>query len=37
MAQVFARPATTKLWTRILVTYSGMMLRLTAMHTQATS
>ena len=35
MAQVFSRPATTKLWTRLLVTYSGMMLRLTAMHTQA--
>lgn len=35
MAQVFARPATTKLWTRLLVTYTGMMLRLTAMHTQA--
>jgi CRP-like cAMP-binding protein len=34
MAQVFARPATTKLWTRMLVTYSGMMLRLSAMHTQ---
>ena len=34
MAQVFARPATTKLWTRLLITYTGMMLRLTAMHTQ---
>jgi hypothetical protein len=35
MQKVFARPVTTKLWTRLLVTYSGMMLRLTAMHTQA--
>ncbi len=35
MAQVFSRPVTTKLWTRLLITYSGMMLRLTAMHTQA--
>jgi hypothetical protein len=35
MQRVFARPATTKLWTRLLVTYSGMMLRLTAMHTHA--
>ncbi|MFT7289278.1 MAG: CRP/FNR family cyclic AMP-dependent transcriptional regulator [Halieaceae bacterium] len=35
MQQVFLRPATTKLWTRMLVTYSGMMLRLTAAHTQA--
>ena len=35
MQQVFARPATTKLWTRLLITYSGMMLRLAAMHTQA--
>lgn len=34
MAQVFSRPGTTKLWTRLLVTYSGMMLRLSAMHTQ---
>jgi CRP/FNR family cyclic AMP-dependent transcriptional regulator len=34
MAQVFARPTATKLWTRILVTYAGMMLRLTAMQTQ---
>lgn len=34
MQQVFARPSTTKLWTRLLVTYSGMMLRLTAMQTQ---
>jgi hypothetical protein len=34
MQRVFSRPVTTKLWTRLLVTYSGMMLRLTAMHTQ---
>lgn len=34
MQQVFARPNLTKLWTRLLVTYSGMMLRLTAMQTQ---
>lgn len=30
MQQVFANSATTKLWTRLLVTYSGMMLRLAA-------
>lgn len=35
MQMVFSRPTTTKLWTRLLVTYSGMMLRLTAMHTHA--
>lgn len=35
MQLVFSRPTTTKLWTRLLVTYSGMMLRLTAMHTHA--
>lgn len=35
MSQVFSRPSTTKLWTRLLVTYTGMMLRLTAAHTQA--
>ncbi len=35
MQSVFTRPSTTKLWTRLLVTYSGMMLRLTAMQTQA--
>lgn len=34
MAQVFARPSTTKLWTRMLVTYAGMMLRMTANQTQ---
>lgn len=34
MAQVLAQPGTTKLWTRLLVTYSGMMLRLSAMHTK---
>jgi CRP/FNR family cyclic AMP-dependent transcriptional regulator len=34
MAQVFAKPAITKLWTRMLVTYSGLMMRLSAMHTQ---
>ena len=34
MAEVLSRPATTKLWTRLLVTYTGMMLRLTAMQTQ---
>ncbi len=33
MAQVLSRPGTIKLWTRLLVTYSGMMLRLSAMHT----
>lgn len=33
MAQVLSRPGTTKLWTRLLVTYSGMMLRMTAMQT----
>lgn len=35
MQKVFARPSATKLWTRLLVTYSGMMLRLTAMQTAA--
>lgn len=35
MQLVFSRPTTTKLWTRLLVTYTGMMLRLTAMHTHA--
>jgi hypothetical protein len=30
MRQVFSRSATTKLWTRLLVTYSGMMVRLAA-------
>lgn len=34
MQQVFARPGTTKLWTRLLVTYAGMMLRIAAMHTK---
>jgi hypothetical protein len=34
MQRVLSRPASTKLWTRLLVTYSGMMLRLVAMHTQ---
>ena len=35
MQGVFARPSTTKLWTQLLVTYSGMMLRLTALQTPA--
>jgi hypothetical protein len=30
MHRVFAEPAATKLWTRLLITYSGLMLRLTA-------
>jgi hypothetical protein len=34
MAQVLSRPGTMKLWTRLLVTYSGMMLRLAATHTK---
>lgn len=34
MAQVFGRPTTTKLWTRLLVTHTSMMLRLTALETQ---
>lgn len=34
MAQVFGKATTTKLWTRMLVTYSAMMLRLTATQTQ---
>lgn len=34
MAQVFAKPAITKLWTRMLVTYAALMLRLGAMRTQ---
>jgi CRP-like cAMP-binding protein len=35
MQRVFAQPATTKLWTRLLVTYAGLMLRLTAAHLRA--
>lgn len=34
MQQVLSRPGTTKLWTRLLITYTGMMLRITAMHTK---
>ena len=30
MRQIFSRSSTTKLWTRLLVTYSGMMVRLAA-------
>lgn len=30
MARVFQEPAATRLWTRLLVTYSGLMLRITA-------
>lgn len=33
MRRVFAEPATTRLWTRLLVTYSGMMLRIAAANT----
>jgi len=33
MQRVFSEPAATKLWTRLLVTYSGLMLRLTAAQT----
>ena len=33
MQRVFNEPAATKLWTRLLVTYSGLMLRLTAAQT----
>jgi len=35
MAQVLGAPGLTKLWTRLLVTYCGLMLRLSAMHTKA--
>jgi len=35
MQRVFASPRATKLWTRMLVTYSGMMLRLMAARTAA--
>lgn len=35
MSQVFARAATTKLWTRLLVTYAGMMVRLAAVNSAA--
>jgi hypothetical protein len=35
MAQVLARPQAIKLWMRLLVTYSAMMLRLSALRTQA--
>ncbi|MEE4278616.1 MAG: cyclic nucleotide-binding domain-containing protein [Halieaceae bacterium] len=34
MQQVLARPGTTKLWTRLLVTYTGLMLRIAAMHSK---
>jgi CRP-like cAMP-binding protein len=34
MAQVLSRPGTIKLWTRLLVTYAGMMLRMSAMQTK---
>ncbi|MEM6484745.1 MAG: cyclic nucleotide-binding domain-containing protein [Pseudomonadota bacterium] len=34
MAEVFRRPTLTKLWTRVLITYCGMMLRMTAMRTE---
>jgi hypothetical protein len=33
MHRVFTEPAATKLWTRLLVTYSGLMLRITAANT----
>lgn len=35
MQRVFSEPAAIKLWTRLLITYSGMMLRLTAARTHA--
>jgi CRP-like cAMP-binding protein len=33
MRRVFSEPAATKLWTRLLVTYCGLMLRITAVNT----
>lgn len=33
MQQVFSRPAAIKVWTRLLVTYAGLMLRITAANT----
>lgn len=35
MQRVFSQPSTTKLWTRLLITYAGLMLRLTAAHLHA--
>lgn len=35
MQRVFAEPSAIKLWTRLLITYAGMMLRLTAARTGA--
>jgi CRP-like cAMP-binding protein len=35
MSRVFSDPAAVKLWTRLLVTYSGLMLRLSAARTEA--
>jgi len=37
MQRVFSEPAAIKLWTRVLITYAGMMLRLTAARTNADS
>ncbi len=34
MRRVFSEPAATKLWTQLLVTYAGLMLRITAANTQ---
>lgn len=33
MQKVFSNPAAVKVWTRLLVTYAGLMLRITAAHT----
>ena len=33
MQRVFSEPAAIKLWTRLLITYAGLMLRITAANT----
>jgi hypothetical protein len=37
MSRVFSEPAAIKLWTRLLITYSGLMLRITAARTEEDS
>ncbi len=34
MRRIFSQPAATRLWTRLLITYSGLMLRITSAQTQ---
>ena len=37
MRRVLAEPAATRLWTRLLITYSGLMLRIAALNTTAST